>query len=270
MSQLNDTTITRQPMSVDLALARSVLYEAAAIGLRVPTTENLERLKSSDATAVLVQAAQLLDAHAETETANPSLTAATRELVKQAKTVSLEDLNTDFQFVFGHTARGTVPPYETEYGTGAMFRQTEELSDLSAFYTAFGLKVPASRHERMDHFAIEFEFSAFMTRKHALHLEEDDRENGVVVEDAQRQFLRDHLARTGCAFASSLVDDSSRDFYVALGRFCGALLRVECGLLDVQAGPAYVPLRSTEEDETPMACGSCDLASGASNPEDAE
>ena len=46
-----------------------------------------------------------------------------------------------YRFLFGHTVRGEIPPYETEYGNEALFQQPQELGDLMGFYRAFGLNV---------------------------------------------------------------------------------------------------------------------------------
>jgi TorA maturation chaperone TorD len=69
--------------------------------------------------------------------------------------------------LFGHTVRGEVPAYETEYGDEALFQQPQELSDLGGFMQAFGLKLRPDAHERIDHVSCECEFLAFLGYKEA-------------------------------------------------------------------------------------------------------
>ncbi len=78
--------------------------------------------------------------------------------------------------LFGHTARGQVTPYETEYGKAALFLQPHELADLGGFLAAFGLDLDPSRHDRVDHVQVEFEFMPVLARKDAHALEVDDAE----------------------------------------------------------------------------------------------
>jgi TorA maturation chaperone TorD len=196
------------------------------------------------------------DAPNESEQLSPIVA----ELVHLADRATAAELDTSYQELFGHTVRGRVPPFETEYGAEALFRQTQELADIAGFYHAFGLEVSGTKHERTDHFAVEFEFLAFLSRKQAILLDDGEHSKSREVEDAERLFLRDHLGRIGRAFALALMKAAERGFYETVGRLCGAILATNCILFDLTPGPAYVRLRSAEDAEVPTACGSCDLA----------
>ena len=70
-----------------------------------------------------------------------------------------------------HRPRGTITPYETEYGNEALFQQPQELGDLMGFYRAFGLAMKQDRRERADHISCECEFLMFLALKEAYALE---------------------------------------------------------------------------------------------------
>ena len=61
------------------------------------------------------------------------------EALAQADESDTAALASRYRFLFGHTARGEITPYETEYGNEALFQQPQELGDLMGFYRAFGL-----------------------------------------------------------------------------------------------------------------------------------
>jgi TorA maturation chaperone TorD len=234
---------------VDDALCRSALYEALALGFRAPTAEMVGRLTTPGGAAGLIAAAAALDPStlaplvrrlAETDTRPTALAAAHRRL-------------------FGHTARGEVPPYETEYGGDELFLQPQELADIGGFYAAFGLAVPAGAGERPDHASCECEFLMFLARKEAAALEGADAAMLAETRRAARLFLRDHAGSFLPAFGARLEHADPGGFYGALGSLCGRFVAYECRRLDVSAGPATLRLRLPVEDRTPMACGSCPL-----------
>lgn len=227
--------------ALELALCRSMLYEALALGLCAPGPELAQRLASAQGSSALAAAAYLLD---------PALAEEVRGLAGE----DLAGLPLRFRLLFGHTSRGPVPPYETEYGTDALFLQPQEMADIAGFFRAFGLELDRRQHQRVDHIACECEFLAFLCRKEAYALEAQDGQMLEQTTKAQRLFLRDHLGRFGPAFGHRLAREDG-GFYGALGRVCAAFLEAECRLLGLPAGPAHLELRSTEEDNVPMACG---------------
>lgn len=158
--------------------------------------------------------------------------------------------------LFGHTLRGAVCPYESEYGKRALIQQAHELADLAGFYEAFGLRMPEGRRERVDHVACELEFLGFLSCKEAWALEAGEAELVEITRNAIGQFLGEHLGRFGRAFAVSLQTADPRGTYGRAGELCEAFLEVECERFRVPLGPALLELRSAREDAVPMACGS--------------
>ncbi|MBI2534066.1 MAG: molecular chaperone TorD family protein [Deltaproteobacteria bacterium] len=268
--------------AVALALARATLYSALALGFRSPTEETIARLGSQDAAATLARAAVLLD-----PTREFGLAAISSLLTPNS---SLLTLSASHRTLFGHTARGAVPPYETEYGVEGLFQQPQEMGDLMGFYNAFGLAVNVQQHERPDHVSCECEFLSFLALKEAYALEHEDTAMLEETRKAERLFLHDHLARFLPAFANKLVHATNphpyplplgegegkgdfHGFYRALAELGLKFIAAECVRFGMPAGPENLTLRPADDDRVPMACGSgteCAAMPGACMPEEAD
>jgi TorA maturation chaperone TorD len=238
---------------LDLALCRSALYEVLALGFRPPTPALLSRLFTSEAAVVLEQAAAVLDAAWQTD-----LSHYVRRLRPSPGEETLPWLEASFRRLFGHVARGPVPPYETEYGDDSLFLPIQEMSDLGGFLRAFGLMLSPAAHERVDHISSECEFLLFLARKEAYALERGEVDLQQEVRRATRLFLRDHLGRWAPAFGARLVREDAAGFYGTLGGLCHTLVSADCARLGVSAGPATLRLRAPLQDDAPMACGTGD------------
>ena len=230
------------------ALCRSAVWEALALGFRRPAPDTITRLAALDGATALAAAAAALDPAGKGE-----LEARVRDLAR-APTPSLADLERAYGRLFGHTARGLVPPYETEYGEDSAWGPPREMSDLGGFFRAFGLVVRADARERPDHVACECEFLAFLARKEAHAVSVGDDSMREESRGATRLFLRDHLGRWGPAFGGRLAREDRENFYGALGRLCEAFVAAECARAGVPAGPELLRLRSAP-DRAPVACG---------------
>ena len=158
LNGIAEPTITER----DFAMCRGILYEALALGFRPPAEETAARLASTAGAEALADAAALLD---------PELCDCARKLARAGLADGLEALADCFQGLFGHTVRGPVPPYETEYGAEGLFLQPQEMGDIGGFLRAFGLAVHPSSHERIDHISCECEFLCFLCQKEAYALD---------------------------------------------------------------------------------------------------
>lgn len=235
---------------VDLALCRSALYEALALGFRPPEAETVARLASLEGALALAAAAALLDDAWGTQLAD-----LVRRVAASPRRPTLEELVADYRRLFGHTARGLVPPYETEYGDDSTFLPAQEMGDLAGFFGAFGLALRPTEHERIDHIGCALEFLLFLARKEAYALERGERAMLEETRGAARLFLRDHLGRFAPAFGKKLAREDPGGFYGALGELCAAFVAHECARVGVPAGPEFLRLRSPSDGNAPMACG---------------
>jgi DMSO reductase family type II enzyme chaperone len=234
----------------DLALARSAIWEALALGFRPPTAATVARLASADGAEALAEVAAVV----EPGLGGTGLAALARALAPDTPP-SVESLALAQGRLFGHTARGEAPPYETEYGDDSLWAPQREMSDLGAFFRAFGLRLDPRARERPDHIACECEFLLVLARKEARALALADVATAEATTGAARLFLRDHLGRWAPAFGSKLARLDPGGFHGTLGRLLVAFVAAECARTGVPAGPAFLRLRSAEPDSTPAACG---------------
>lgn len=252
---------------IDIACCRATLYSALALGFRPPTEEAIARLVTAQNAAALGEAAAIFDSDGKLGLV--SLV----EAVAYAGSPGVAGLVSSYRALFGHTVRGPIPPYETEYGNEALFQQPQEMSDLMGFYRAFGLTVKVGGHERCDHISCECEFLSFLALKEAYALEHGDLEMVEESRKATRLFLRDHLGRFMPAFASKLQREDPAGFYGMLVKLCLAFTEVESNRFGVPRGAASLGLRPADDDRVPMACGSgaeCAALPGACAPEGAD
>ncbi|GIW39830.1 MAG: hypothetical protein KatS3mg076_0407 [Candidatus Binatia bacterium] len=164
------------------------------------------------------------------------------------------ELRAEYDRLFGHTVRGVVSPYETEYGAGTLFQQPHELGDIAGFYRAFGLALAAGVHERVDHVACECEFFAFLCRKEAFALETGNTPMLEATVRAQRLFLKDHLGRFVPAFARSLSRAAPGSRYARIAAALKELVVSDSRRLRVPFGSEAMALRKEAGDEKIRAC----------------
>ena len=243
-------------LSPFLPLCRSILYEALSFGFSPPTPTTLSRLVKDDAVAALVDAAVALDAKLGT-----GFAARVAAFNSGPEELTLEFLAERYPHLFGHTARGPVPPYETEYGDDTLFQKPQEMADLAGFLAAFGLVLDPRRHERIDHVSCELEFLSFLARKEA-HAGECGHESmRLETRRATRLFLRDHVGRFAPSFSRRLMRADPDGFYGRLGALCLEVVTADCALFEAPLGPEMLCLRLPIEDRAPMACGGADSCS---------
>ncbi|NUO82626.1 molecular chaperone TorD family protein [candidate division KSB1 bacterium] len=242
---------------LDLALCRSAMYEALALGFNPPTHTTVVRLLHEDENAALSEIAAIVDAHTQDDRLG-NLAPQVQRLWQRFGPQDLETLADSYLYLFGHTAQAQVPLHETEYGEDTMFQQPQQLGDIAGFFNAFGLKLNVERHERADHLSCECEFMAFLTRKEAYALQQNDLDMLEATRRGQRLFLRDHLGRYIPAFANLLRREASHSFYGALGNLCHDFVRGECLRFQVQMGPEQLRLRPEAQNDACFTCGAGD------------
>ena len=249
----------------DVALCRAALYAALALGFGPPTSETVERLTHPEAADALADAGRVLEAR----TAAAGVAAAAATLARPQTTVG--QLAAAHRCLFGHTARGEVPAYETEYGDEALFQQPQELGDLAGFMHAFGLALRPEAHERIDHVSCECEFLAFLACKEAYAISCGDEAMRAATIRATTLFLRDHIGRFAPAFARQLRRADPHGVYGALAQLLLALVLADCQRAGVPTGPEGLGLRPDPATcAAPMGCGSAAEDGGCGAPAEAE
>ncbi|MEK6674930.1 MAG: molecular chaperone TorD family protein [Planctomycetota bacterium] len=169
------------------------------------------------------------------------------EAAEALRPLDLEVLRGSYSRLFGHSVRGTCPPYELEYGRSEIIQQTAELADLTGFYSAFGMSISESAHERSDHLSVEFEFMSVLCAKEAWGRNQDHPELAETCADAQRLFLRDHLSRWLPAFTHRVIQAEPEGFYGRLAALAASFIAEECREFDIEMGPQWLELRPIDE-----------------------
>jgi TorA maturation chaperone TorD len=118
------------------------------------------------------------------------------------------------------------PPYESSYRPQGTFSRVQLLSELSAFYAAFGLKVAEAHKELPDHISLQLEFLSILYGKEALALEQGWTDKALVSRDARHKFVAEHLGWLS-RFAERLHQRASLSFYPAAIAWITALLAAE-------------------------------------------
>lgn len=177
---------------------------------------------------------------------------------------TLSRLRAEHARLFGHSVRGTCPPYELEYGQSEIIQQTAELADLSGFYGAFGLDLREASFERGDHIAVECEFLSILCAKQAWGLREGHSDVAETCWDAQRLFLRDHLSRWSTAFAHRVIKADPEGFHGHIAALMAAWLVWECRQFDIPLGPQWLELRPADpESDAAIDCDTGGCGPGA-------
>jgi TorA maturation chaperone TorD len=235
---MSDPMCTPTPSDPSAAEARGRIYGLFAGAWRYPDEWLVERLLRSKA----------LDFECDRLRSNAAGEALEglrnwRARIGNGSGYVLKELAGAHARLFGHSVRGTCPPYELEYGRGEIIQQTAELADLAGFYAAFGLNLSESAFERADHVSVECEFMCVLCAKEAWGHEKGNRELVESCHDAQRQFLRDHLARWLPAFAHRVASLDPDGFHGHVGMLAGSFVEEECRVFDLEAGPPWLELR---------------------------
>jgi TorA maturation chaperone TorD len=189
-----------------------------------------------------------------------------RQLSEKPLPTVVEGLQADHVRLFGHSVRGSCPPYELEYGRGEIIQQTAELADLAGFYNAFGLQLTASAFERADHVAVECEFLSVLCAKEAWGQQERNCDLAETCSDAQRLFLRDHLARWLPAFAHRVETADPEGLYGRAASLASAFVHDECRRFEIEIGPQWLELRPADpERDSSIDCDTAGCGEAGSN-----
>jgi TorA maturation chaperone TorD len=127
-------------------------------------------------------------------------------------------------------------------------------------YRAFGFDVGGAVHERPDHLATELEFMYALALKEIYAATHHMTEAIEICVDAQRKFLRDHLAAWIGFFAKRLALNEPAGVYHTLADFAGAFVRADVERLAVEIPAPSVPQISATPLGPELSCGDCVLS----------
>ena len=249
---MSDQTSTKTPSEIDSLMARSYIYRFIAYGFRRPIVNKTD-LKSENMDLPWVEIAEVLPFKNKEE-----LIRRLKELAKKIYQATFADRVRQYEDCFGYTASGPVPCYELEYGEEHTHREPQQLSDISSFYNAFGLKIKEDNFERVDHIAVECEFMHYLLFKEVYALSNADMENAAICHEASTRFLREHLGRWSPSFSVKLSRHAQQGFLKDLAEFTFSYIVHDCEWLGVTAGLEDLPIRPIQEKED-SGCVNCSL-----------
>lgn len=171
---MSDQTSTKTPSEISSLVVRSHIYRFIAYCFRQPNVDKTD-LKKENTDMPWDEIAEVLPSRNKEQ-----LIRCLKELSEKLYQTAYKNWVTQYEDCFGYTASGPIPCYELEYGEEHTHREPQQLSDISSFYHAFGLKVKESNFERVDHIAIECEFMHFLLFKEAYALSNAAIENAEI------------------------------------------------------------------------------------------
>ncbi len=236
-----------------LAQARGAAYGLIAHGFRYPEKDDVAALADPGRWDGWPDV--LRDINGRVRAALGNVRDAAKTVARRCGSKPLEMQHT-YDDLFGHAVRGRCPAYEMEYGRNEIIRQASDLADVSGFYGAFGLEIAVGANGRPDHISAECEFMSALCFKEAHAHATGATANTEICVDAERVFLRDHLARWLPALAQHVKVADSNGFFGALARFADAFVDSECSQFDIHAGPSTLELREPDPvDDIQISCG---------------
>jgi TorA maturation chaperone TorD len=247
--------------TTDQLLARAALYRLLAAAFRHP--QHLAE-GEFDGAALEEACAALAEDGGRARTA--VLCARVREGLADLQALAREHTR-----VLGLTPRGAATPYETEWlGQPGELLQFHQLSDVAAFYKAFGLGLSKACDERADHLSVELAFMQFLCLKQAWAQEQGQASLAQTSRAAQRQFLEEHLSRWTGAFARRTAQLAGEGFFTDAGALLESWMEEECARSGVELGdPSLIPgENSTTLEDCCVGCQSS-AACAARAPHDA-
>jgi TorA maturation chaperone TorD len=161
------------------------------------------------------------------------------EVIAAIRGASVEELATQFHELFGGTVR--VSPYEGSYELDPV-RQGRQMSDVAAFYRAFGAEPNGPGAERPDFVGCELEFLSFLELRRLTAVEAG--EDVELLDEIAASFLIDHAGRwLPTFFAEVQAAASNASYHRVLAGLGARILDDELARRGIL--PAALPHRTT-------------------------
>lgn len=215
---------------VEGLLARSAMYQILSACFFHPTKESLSLLKDADFSELVEK---LEHGYKDTDKATGFLQSLA-ELRKSFDSSTIENLQSQYIRIVGHTISKECPFYEGQYGAAHVYQQVQDLADIQGFYKAFGLDGSDVEKERCDHVSVELEFLQFLLYKQAYAIEHDGEEKAQICEDAVKSFIKEHVGKWVPLLATLLAKKAGSGFYFALSVLTKEFMGLEMKLMRIE------------------------------------
>ncbi len=244
--------------NVEDLLAASQIYQFLSTCLLEPNKEAVDLLNNKE---YMEEVKICLGLHG-----NGELSETFNDLQEGLQGADVETLSQGYHATFGGaTVAMDCPPYEMYFSGSHIWQQTQDLSDISGFYKAYGIEIEEDKasSRRWDHIAVELEFLHFLTYKLAYAIENHSDEKQEACLSGKKKFLNSHIGRWIHAFATSASKKTPEAFYRHATKLADSFVHIEMKKLNVDPEeideyqgnePDYM---SRLEGKSAMACDSC-------------
>jgi len=253
----NDST----EVKIAAPLLRSLIYKRLSEAFRLPTEKFSSSIENGEFIKEMKEAVSQLQSLKFTDNPklNENLDVLSNTVDKMAP-FSLDQFQSEFINIFGHTISEEYPPYETQYGGAHIFQQTQELADIAGFYKAFGLEITDPAVERLDHISIELEYMYFLSYKEAYARKNHNSEKVDICVNVQKKFLDEHLGEWVFHYIKLFRRKIKKGFYKELTDFMETFLSSDMKSLDLKIiTPGKIKLTPYPTSVDDEACSSCSL-----------
>ena len=200
---------------VEAILARAELYGVCAHAFDAPGNRGIEDIHEDG--AFVTYAAELLDL-------DEQATSTGLEFADAASLTQPEDVTRNYSELF--TTRQQCKLDEAEYDK-AIFNRYQRMADVGGFYRAFGFEPSGDAHQRPDFIGLELEFMQLLLIKRAYAMEQGWDDKVEACRDAEKEFLKEHLAWWVPAMCENLRGASTCAYYKQLSDFLEAFIASE-------------------------------------------
>jgi TorA maturation chaperone TorD len=200
---------------VEAILARAELYGVCAHAFDAPGNRGIEDIREDG--AFVTYAVDLLDLDEQAASTG-------REFADAATTTQPEDVTRNYSELF--TTRQQCKLDEAEYDK-AVFNRYQRMADVGGFYRAFGFEPSGDAHQRPDFIGLELEFMQLLLIKLAYAMEQGWDDKVEACRDAEKEFMKEHLAWWVPAMCENLRGASTCAYFKQLSDFLEAFIASE-------------------------------------------
>jgi putative dimethyl sulfoxide reductase chaperone len=136
------------------------------------------------------------------------------QLREQAKQDIELSLQVDWTRLFRGVQRGygPVPPYEGLY-LGESESDLRALESVANFYSRHGVLPNEQAGNRPDYIGLELDFLCYACEQQAACWEKGEEPEARRWQEAEREFLQDHLSRWAALYCDRAIEEAKTDFY---------------------------------------------------------
>jgi TorA maturation chaperone TorD len=139
-----------------------------------------------------------------------------------------EDLAVDWTRLFRgvHPGYGPPPPYEGVY-TEEGINQTDVLQSIMHIYHEHSVDLDEKAGNRPDYIGVELDFLRYLNECEAEAREQGEDERALEYQDAEKDFLINHLGRWVWKFCDLAIEEAKTDFYRGFIRLTKGVINEE-------------------------------------------